>query len=154
VVCAGVVCFGVARLVPDVLSLGGCVNATAPAVSAVSTDAAKVSTLFPQLTGVQAVHWQSRESRPRTCPDIGPMDYFYEGLVVMRPDAAVTYRTGYGWAPAAPDIRPALRQYAPGNADWRQSRGFHDAVAGAADVSSYFFVDLGSGTVYFTTGTS
>jgi hypothetical protein len=144
----------VARLVPDILSLSGCVNATAPAVSAVSTDTAKVSTLFPRLDATQAVHWQSREARPRTCPDIGPMDYFYEGLVVLRPDAATTYRTAYQWTPAAPDIQPALRQYAPVNADWRQSRAFHDSVAGPGDLSSRFFLDVGSATVYFTTGTS
>jgi hypothetical protein len=150
VVCAGVLCVGVLRVVPDVLDLGGCVNATAPAVSSVSTDATRVARLFPGLGPVRAVHWQSREARPRTCPEVGPMDYFYEGVVELRPEAV---DRSYRWMASTPDLMPALRQYAPPNPAWQQSHEFHDAVAGAADTSSFFYVDLDSATMYFITGT-
>jgi hypothetical protein len=151
VVCAAVSCVGLVTILPDALSLGGCVNATAPATSPVSTDAARVAKLFPRLGPVEKVHWRSSEVRPRSCPDIGPMDYVYEGVVVLRADTTLPYREPC--AAAAPEIPQPLRGYAPAGVAWRECPALHDAIAGAADVRSHFFVDAGSRTVYFRTGT-
>jgi hypothetical protein len=116
-------------------------------VSAVSTDADRVAKLFPALGPVTGAHWQSREARPRTCPDIGPMDYVYEGIVTL---AAPIDRSRYVWQPASLSIAAALSAYAPPNAQWRESRDFNDAIA----PSARFYLDDGSDTVYFVSTTS
>jgi hypothetical protein len=146
VLCGGAVCAGAVVLVPAALDLGGCVSATAPATSAVRTDTARVRELLPGLGAFDGVHWQAREVRPRTCPDFGPMDYVYEGAVVLAAATAQAYRQGYRWTPAVPQVTPELRPFAPAEARWMGSAELtRQVVADRGEVA----IDLDSGTLHF-----
>ncbi len=148
VVCGGAVCFAAARIAPAIVGLD-CTPASTPSVSPVYTDATRVTRLFPKLRPFGEAHWRVREVRPRTCPDIGPMDYVTEGLVTLPAETAAAYRSGYPWTPAAPEIPATLAELAPRGARWTHSAEF-DAATGPGT----FYADAGSGALYFVHHTS
>jgi len=150
VLCGGAVCYGAARIVPALLDLD-CEPSSTPSVSPVYTDVTAVARRFPTLPPIQTAHWQTREVRPRTCPDIGPMDYIHEGAVGLPAEAVTGYRGAYAWQPATPEIQPALRPYVPAAAAWTGSPAF-DAAIGAGDTR--FFLDAASGTLYYVLRTT
>jgi hypothetical protein len=131
-------CLGLAAVGPGTLL--GCNTDPTPAVPTVLDDPKRVAELFPRLGDVRGVHWQIRDARPRTCPDIGPMRYVYDGLVALAADP-----TGYAFVPAAapPAIPAGLAPLAPAGARWQTSADF-DAAQGAS-----FWLDPGSHTLYF-----
>ena len=135
--CVGVGCVGVAAVGPGTLL--GCETDPTPAVPAVRDDPKRVAELFPKLGEVREVHWQVREARPRTCPDLGPMDYLFDGLVSLAADPA-----GYTWQPtAAPAIPKGLVELAPRAVAWQVSTDFDAAMGGS------FHLDPDSHTLYF-----
>jgi hypothetical protein len=121
-------------------TLLGCETDPTPKVPAVQDDPRRVASLFPRLDGVRAARWQVRDARPRTCPDLAPMSYVYDGLISLSADPA-----GYTFAPsaAAPAIPPGLAELAPAGARWRVSADFDTATGGS------FWLDPGSHTLYF-----
>ncbi len=144
VVCGGAVCFAAARIMPALLGLD-CTPATTASVSPVYTDRTTVTRLFPRLGPFADAHWQIREARPRTCPDIGPMDLVTEGSVTLGAQTAAVYRGGYPWAPVASlEIPAALREFVPAGASWVHSREFDAAIG-----PGRFYADTGSATLYF-----
>jgi hypothetical protein len=135
--CVGSVCAGAAVIGPGPIL--GCDTDPTPAVPTVQDDPHRVAGLFPRLGAVRAAHWQVRDARPRTCPDLGPMDYVYDGLVVPAADPV-----GYAFTPAAaPAIPPGLAELAPPGAAWQTSAAFDAAMAGT------FWFDPGAHTLYF-----
>jgi hypothetical protein len=136
--------------------LAGCEEGP-PYVSAVQADARRLAGLIPELAvapspassgpagGFVSVHYRWREARPRTCPDLGPMDHYYEGFAVLAPERAQALRTAYTWTDAVlPTVPAELAQYSPPGAAWQRSA---DLDAGSrADV----WLDRGSDTVYFS----
>jgi hypothetical protein len=136
------------QLVPALTGLAGCEDATTPVVGEVRDDTKRVGELFPKLGEVTGTHWQSREARPRTCPEFGPMDYVYSGFVTLAPAALEAYRRDHTWEDApTPDVQPDLLQYAPPNAKWQRSGTFDQAIA---SVTPVFLLDAVSGTLYFS----
>jgi hypothetical protein len=135
--CVGAVCLGATAIGPG--AIFGCDTDPTPAVPTVQDDPHQVAELFPRLGAVRAVHWQIRDARPRTCPDLGPMDYVYDGLVVPAADPS-----GFVLAPAAaPAIPPGLAELAPRSASWQTGAAFDAAMGGS------FWFDPGSHTLYF-----
>jgi hypothetical protein len=135
--CVGAVCLGATAIGPG--AIFGCDTGPTPAVPTVQDDPHQVAELFPRLGAVRAVHWQIRNARPRTCPDLGPMDYVYDGLVVPAADPV-----GFVFAPApAPAIPPGLAELSPPGATWQVSTAF-DSAMGAK-----FWREPGSHTLYF-----
>jgi hypothetical protein len=135
--CVGAVCLGATAIGPGTIL--GCDTDPTPAVPTVQDDPHRVAELFPRLGAVRAAHWQVRDARPRTCPDLGPMDYVYDGLVVPAADPA-----GFVFTPAAaPAIPPGLTELAPPGAAWQVSAAFDSAMGGK------FWFDPGSHTLYF-----
>jgi hypothetical protein len=135
--CVGAVCLGATAIGPGTIL--GCDTDPTPAVPTVQDDPRQVAELFPRLGAVRAAHWQIRDARPRTCPDLGPMDYLYDGLVVPAADPV-----GFVFTPAAaPAIPPGLAELAPSGASWQTSAAF-DAATGAK-----FWWDPASHTLYF-----
>ena len=133
-------------------SLMGCKDATAPTVSSVVDRPEHIRELFPKLGSVTAVHWQEREARPRTCPEIGPMDYILSGFAVLAPETATEYRQRYTWTAAtAPEVPADLRTFAPTSPQWTSSADFDRDISGGQPV---FRFDHDSGTLYFTRGTT
>jgi hypothetical protein len=140
--CVGAVCLGATAIGPGTIL--GCDTDPTPAVPTVQDDPHQVAELFPRLVPhlgeVRTVHWQIRDARPRTCPDLGPMDYVYDGLVVPAADPVA----GFAFAPAgAPAIPPGLAELAPPGAAWQVSGAFDTAMGGK------FWFDPGSHTLYF-----
>jgi hypothetical protein len=135
--CVGAVCLGATAIGPGTIL--GCDTDPTPAVPTVQDDARQVAELFPRLGEVRTVHWQIRDARPRTCPDLGPMDYVYDGLVVPAADPAGSIFT----PSAAPAIPPGLAELAPPGARWQVSGAYDAAIGGK------FWFDPGSHTLYF-----
>jgi hypothetical protein len=148
VLCGGVVWFGAARLAPALFGLD-CEPESTPSVSPVYTDTTSVARLFPKLGAFTGVHWQTRAVRPRTCPDVGPMDHVTEGVVTLSPEPAARYRAGFRWDTAAPDIAAALQPFVPKSPQWTRSAEFDNATGPGG-----FFLDAASGTLYFVHHTS
>ena len=133
-------------------SVMGCTDATKPTVSSVVDRPEHIKELFPKLGPLTAVHWQEREARPRTCPEIGPMDYILTGFAVLAPETATDYRQRYTWTAATPPDVPAdLRAFAPASPQWTFSDDFDRDIAG---VTPMFHFDRASGTLYFTRTTT
>ena len=131
VACVAAAC-GVATALKDwVPGLAGCADPTRPTRTAVFTEPARIEQLYPQLKPIRSVHWQEREARVRQCPEIGPMDYEMNGLVVTA--ASLT------GPPVAkdPDIPADLRPFAPPSPHW-------------LDVGDGLLFDRDSATAYFT----
>jgi len=146
------VCAAAVALGPSLPSIVGCRDATKPTVGTVIDRPQRVKELFPALGAFTEVHWQERERVPRTCPDIGPMDYLMSGFIVLAPDTAAGYRTRYAWAPAAPaEVPEDLRRYAPADPQWTASPAFDGDIGGTA---GHFWFDAGTGTLFFTHSTS
>jgi len=143
VVCGGAACFAAVQIAPALVGLS-CEPSQTPSVSPVYTDTTTVARLFPKLGAFQEAHWQTREARPRTCPDIGPMDYVKEGVVTLLPETAQQYREGYLWSFETPEIPPALAGFAPAGARWSHSQQF-DAMIG----TGRFYVDPVSPALFF-----
>jgi hypothetical protein len=141
--CVVIACTGIAAVGPG--SLLGCETGPTPAPTlqdAPKRVASLFPRLFPQLGDVRGVHWQVRDARPRTCPDLAPMSRVYDGLLSLAADP-----TGYGWRPATPPpIPPGLAELAPSGARWQTSADL-DAATGAR-----FWLDPGSHTLYFHVG--
>ena len=148
-VCVIGVCAATFALGPALPSLFGCRDSTKPTVTGVIDRPQRVKELYPALGAFTEVHWQERELTPRTCPDIGPMDYLMSGFVVLAPDTAAGYRTRYTWTPATPaEVPEDLRRYAPASPAWTASATFE------SDVGKDFWFDAGSGTLFFTHSTA
>jgi hypothetical protein len=144
-VCVIGVCAATFALGPALPSLVGCRDATQPTVGSVIDSPQRIKELFPALGAFTEVHWQERELVPRTCPDIGPMDYLMSGFIVLAPETAAGYNTRYTWSPATPEEVPEdLRQFAPANPRWTASAPFDSEHGG------HFWFDAASGTLFFT----
>jgi hypothetical protein len=138
-------CSAGAVLAPQLAEVAGCRASAGPDVSGVQDDPKRVRDVVPLLGEPVAAHWRWREARPRTCPDIGPMDYIYEGFAVLVRDRVEALRSSYGWSPsAAPDVPPELAPHGPGAPEWLRSTAFD------AEVHGQVWLDPGSATVYFT----
>jgi hypothetical protein len=96
--------------------------------------------------GIVSTHYRWRESRPRTCPDLGgPIGTYYEGFATLTPAQATALRTSYPWEPgAAPDVPAELAQYAPANAAWQRTADLYRGSRSA------IWLDQNSDTVYFS----
>jgi hypothetical protein len=151
-VCLAGSCVAVLALGPALPSVFGCRDAKVPAVSAVRDTPTRVQQQYPKLAGIAAVHWQERELTPRTCPDLGPMDYELAGVVVLDAAQAASYREQFTWtATDAPDVRPDLRPFTPASPSWQRSVEFDREIAGD---STRFVLDPASATLYLTRTTS
>ncbi|GAA4246919.1 hypothetical protein [Dactylosporangium darangshiense] len=132
---------GVASVFKDwVPGLAGCADPTKPTKTAVFTEPARIRQMYPELEPIQSVHWQEHEARPRACPEIGPMDYEMNGLVVVTDAKAAELSTTASPAPS-PDIPEDLRPFAPPSPQWQQ-------------IGPGLLLDRASRTVYFTHATS
>ncbi|MFB9182965.1 hypothetical protein ACFFX1_32915 [Dactylosporangium sucinum] len=156
VLCVVAAC-GVALALRDwVPGLAGCADITAPTKTAVSTQKVRIEQLWPRLAPVQSVHWQEREARARSCPEIGPMDYVMNGFAVVtaeraeelaqgtvRPSASASPSPGPLPSTAAPpqQVPPDLLPFAPPDPTW-------------VDIGDHLLLDKRSATVYFTRTTS
>jgi hypothetical protein len=143
VLCGGAVCVAAVQIGPALVGMD-CEPSQTPSVSPVYTDATAVARLFPRLGPFEEAHWQTREARPRTCPDIGPMDYIKEGVVTLRAETAAGYRTGYAWTPATPQIPATLAVFAPAGARWVHSHELDTAIGPGT-----FYADAGGAALYF-----
>jgi hypothetical protein len=147
-VCLAGTCVGVLAFGPGLPTLFGCRDAATPAVGPLRDTPDRVRQMYPKLEGVTAAHWQVREAVPRTCPDIGPMDYRTNGFVVLSADRVASYRAAFTWSPAdAPDVPADLRPFAPASPRWEASDAFDREIAGD---NSTFVLDPSTGTLYFT----
>jgi hypothetical protein len=147
-VCVIGVCAAAFALGPALPSFVGCRDATKPTVSSVIDRPQRIKELYPALGAFTEVHWQERELTPRTCPDIGPMDYLMSGFVVLAPDTVAGYRSRFAWIAATPaEVPEDLRRYAPANPQWTASAAFEAEIATA---SSHFWLDAATGTLFFT----
>ena len=136
-------CVAAVALGPSMPALFGCRDATKPTTGSVIDRPQRVKELFPKLGTFTEVHWLERELTPRTCPDIGPMDYLMSGFIVLAPETAAGYRTQYTWTPATPaEVPEDLRRYAPANPQWTASAAFD------GDIGGRFWFD--AGTLFFT----
>jgi hypothetical protein len=137
--CVVAACAGLVGVGPGVL-LGCDVEATR-AVPPVQDDPGRVASLFPRLGPVVSARWQIRDARPRTCPQVAPMTYEYDGLVTLAADPA-----GYAFTPSAPpSIPPGLAELAPTGASWQTSAPFD------TDLRGTFHLDPSTHTLYFHT---
>ncbi|MGI5246942.1 hypothetical protein [Dactylosporangium sp. CA-139066] len=136
IACVAAAC-GVATQLKDWLpGLAGCADPTKPTKTAVFTEPARIEQMYPRLKPIRSVHWQEREARPRQCPEIGPMDYEMNGLVVT--DQATATSLAAAATPAsAPDIPADLRPFAPPAPHW-------------LDIGDGLLLDQAGATVYFT----
>jgi hypothetical protein len=133
---------GVALALRDwVPGLAGCAEVTKPTKTAVITEPARIEQLFPQLKPIRSVHWQEHEARPRSCPEIGPMDYVMNGFaVITEARAAELAAAAPATAPSAlpaPDVPVDLRPFAPAAASWQA-------------IGAGLLLERASATVYFT----
>jgi hypothetical protein len=127
---------GVALALRDwVPGLAGCPDPTKPPKSAIFTDPIQIEQRYPQLKPIQSVHWQVREARPRSCPEIGPMDYVTDGLAVLTPAQVAALPAVAGTAPPL-DIPDDLRPFTPPGPQWRS-------------IGAELWLDPPSATVYF-----
>jgi hypothetical protein len=154
VLCAVVLCGAGLVIAQRIPGIAGCEEGP-PYVSAVQEDVEKIAGTVPDLAeapsaspdgrGIASTHYRWREARPRTCPDLGPMDYYYEGFAVLTAARAAALRTRYTWSSdTAPDVPAQLSQYAPPGAVWQRST---DLEAGGR---AQIWLDRGSDTVYFS----
>lgn len=138
-------CGAGAVLGPQLAEVAGCRDTGGPAVSSVRDDPGRVREILPPLGDPVAAHWRWRETRPRTCPDLGPMDYIYEGFATLPRERVGALRSAYDWIPTtAPDVPADLAPHAPAAPDWLSSPAFDAAT------HAHVWLDAGSGTVYFT----
>ncbi|MEU7871151.1 hypothetical protein [Dactylosporangium sp. NPDC049140] len=127
---------GVALALRDwVPGLAGCPDPTRPAKTSVFTEKARIEQQYPELRPIRSVHWQEREARARSCPEIGPMDYVMNGFVLITPERAAAAPDGP--AAADPEVPADLRPFAPPAPHW-------------LDVGGGLLLDRASATVYFT----
>jgi hypothetical protein len=142
--CTVGVCAAGAALGPQIATVVGC-KEPGPYVSGVQEDAKRVREILPVIGEPSSVRWRWREARPRTCPDLGPMRYVYEGFAVLAPERLTALRTGYSWSPAmAPDVPAVLAPLGPTAPAWRRSAALDAAARGS------LWLDEPSRTVYFT----
>jgi hypothetical protein len=87
VLCVVGVCVGLVGIGPGAL-LGCDVGPTPAGGPPVQDDPGRIAELFPALGPVAVAHWQIRDARPRTCPDVAPMTYGYDGVVTLAADPA------------------------------------------------------------------
>jgi len=133
VCCVVGVCGLVAAVAPSLPELAGCPTATAPVTAPVRDDTARLRELLPALGELRSAHWQVREARPRLCPDIGPMDYIYEAVVVLPVGGAQRLTAGYDFAPAAaPEVPAALAGEVPAAPAWQTSARYDATLAPGA----------------------
>jgi hypothetical protein len=145
--CTVGVCGVAVALGPRLAGLAGCRSDAAPEVSGVQQDAGRIHAALPALGEVTAPHWRWREARPHTCPELGPMDLYYEGFAVLAPDRVAALRAEHEWAPAAaPEVPEELVPFGPRDPApaWQRSASF-DALTRAS-----VWLDPGTGTVYFS----
>ncbi|GAA0709876.1 hypothetical protein Drose_02835 [Dactylosporangium roseum] len=131
---------GVALAFRDwVPGLAGCEDGSKPTKTAVITEKLRIEQMWPALKPIVSVHWQEREARARSCPEIGPMDYVMTGLAVVTPERAAALASAPAGQSAAPvpDVPDDLRPYAPPAPNWI-------AIDGG------LLLDQASATVYFT----
>jgi hypothetical protein len=143
--CTVGVCAAGAVIVPQLGEVAGCRTNQAPEASGVQDDPKRVKEILPALGEVTRAHWRWREARPHTCPELGPMDLFYEGFAALPPDRAAAVQAEHPWEPAgAPEVPAELAGYAPPGPAWRRSAAFDTATRAT------IWLDPGSGTVYFS----
>jgi hypothetical protein len=116
--------------------LAGCEDLDQPTKGSVVTQRVRIEQMWPQLAPIQQVHWQEREARARSCPEIGPMDYIMDGFAVLTAERAQALPATTAAAP--PDVPDDLRPFAPADPDWRTVDG------------TDLLLDRASATVYFT----
>jgi hypothetical protein len=144
-VCTIGTCVVVLTLAPTLTELAGCPTSAQPEMSGVYDDAKRVRQLLPALGEPESAHWRWREVRPRTCPEIAPMDVIFEGFAVLPPDRLAALQAGYPWEPtAAPEVPAELAAHAPAAPAWRRSAAFNSAA------QTLLWLDPASRTAYFT----
>jgi hypothetical protein len=145
VLCTAGTCGTITWLSPELADVAGCPRTIRVAVSGVQDDVHRIQAVLPGLGDVEAVHYRWREARPRTCPDLGPMDLYYEGFAVLSAPRAAELRAAYPWAPAdGPAVPAELAPFAPPNPAWQRSAAADTALDGT------YRLDANSPTVYFT----
>ncbi|WP_432834476.1 hypothetical protein [Dactylosporangium sp. CA-092794] len=115
--------------------LAGCADPTKPTKTSVFTEPIRIEQLYPRLKPIRTVHWQEREARARSCPEIGPMDYVMSGFAVIDSSRAAELPTT--GASTSPDVPEDLRPFAPAEPHWQS-------------IGDGLLLDPGSATVYFT----
>jgi hypothetical protein len=136
----------VAAVIPD-LALPPAPSASAAPAGAGSAPASDgTPSAGAPAIGIVSTHYRWRESRPRTCPDIGgPIGTYYEGFAVLTPAQASALRTSYKWeASAAPDVPPELAQYGPPAAAWQRTADLYRGSRSA------IWLDQNSDMAYFS----
>jgi hypothetical protein len=96
-------------------------------------------------SGIVTVHYQFRDARKHTCPEISPVLTIYDGFAELTPARADALKTEYQFGPGdAPSVPNDLQKFAPANAAWQRS----DALDKAANGKVWF--DAASRTAFFT----
>jgi len=131
---------GVALAFRDwVPGLAGCEDTGKPTKTSVITEKSRIEQMYAELKPIQAVHWQEREARARSCPEVGPMDYIMTGFATLLPERAAALTPSASLpVSAAPvlDIPDDLRSFAPNDPTWLVLR---DGL----------LLDMASATAYF-----
>jgi hypothetical protein len=141
VLCLVGTCATVFVLRGPLADVAGCPRDLTPAQSGVVDDANRVHELLPGLGEIVSAHYRWREMRPRTCPDLGPMDFTYEGFAVL----AAGFGQAWAWLPAdTPTVPAELSPYAPAAPVWQRSPTLD------ADLHAQVWFDAGTVTVWFT----
>lgn len=110
---------GIAIAAADSLPvIAGCTDRGAePDVSGVLDDVRRIREEVPGLSQAISGHYRWKETRPRTCPDLYPMTYRYEGFAVLPPDLS-SELAARGQPAVLPSVPEPLQQYAPSGASW------------------------------------
>ncbi|GAA2630753.1 hypothetical protein GCM10010399_73420 [Dactylosporangium fulvum] len=133
---------GVALALRDwVPGLAGCEDNGKPTKTAVITEKLRIEQMWPQLKPIVSVHWQEREARARSCPEIGPMDYVMTGFAVVTAERAAALAAEPAKPGTAPDVGTDLQPFAPPDPAW-------------LEIDNALLLDKASATVYFTRTTT
>jgi len=120
----------------------------APGASDGSAGAGQMPSPSPSasaVSGITTAHYQFRDARRHTCPEISTVLTIYEGLAELTPARADALTAEYRFTPAeAPSVPDDLQRFAPANAAWQRS----DGLDKAANAKVWF--DAGSRTAFFT----
>jgi hypothetical protein len=97
------------------------------------------------VSGIITAHYQFRDARRHTCPEISTVLTIYDGLAELTPARAEALKTEYRFTPAeAPSVPDDLQRFAPANAAWQRSDGLDKAA------TAKVWFDAASRTAFFT----
>lgn len=96
------------------------------------------------VSGITTAHYQFRDARKHTCPEISPVLTIYEGLAQLDPARADALKAEYTFTSGeAPTVPADLQQFVPANANWQRSDDL-DKLSGAK-----IWYDAASRTAFF-----